>query len=480
MCVAQSAFGLDRLRRLFLDGRILEMQPGDEESCTHCVVRQAMQAGPIFYGESQHFLWDPKTRKRDYSEALQACATVVQLMLERLQCEFPPSSIEMCFSVFSVNEAAAEQAAGVQTWQTFEVSAEIRVRKLLREGLKITHDQTIHRAFRDFMSSLHRLVARARDISDNRTGWAEERLSSSGCSAWHELISFYLAQEDGSCRVERAHAHGKRLLQSHAGPLEGTGTSYSDLLEVKLDGPSCAEEIAKQSAQGLEMTEFAREFLQAWRLRHGARFRVYSQGRRKGCPGAQRSRDDSDRAFRARQLRAMRARSERDRDNAQGEASSVLPGLTQREAAECTGERPAADAPGLVRFRTRSQLIKSNNREAARHRHSNPRGPAFKKPKLERGNNFSQRDATTDPSEDMAKFLLSLKRLKLVDACQEACPMPDIQGIDFRVRRVGDHDGGFMTFCAQSHLVILDSLDELASKRGGTCLFQPWRIFMFS
>ena len=231
MCVAQSAFGLDRLRRLFLDGRILEMQPGDEESCTHCVVRQAMQAGPIFYGESQHFLWDPKTRKRDYSEALQACATVVQLMLERLQCEFPPSSLEMCFSVFSVNEAAAEQAAGVQTWQTFEVSAEIRVRKLLREGLKITHDQTIHRAFRDFMSSLHRLVARARDISDNRTGWAEERLSSSGCSAWHELISFYLAQEDGSCRVERAHAHGKRLLQSHAGPLEGTGTSYSDLLE---------------------------------------------------------------------------------------------------------------------------------------------------------------------------------------------------------------------------------------------------------
>ena len=53
---------------------------------------------------------------------------------------------------------------------------------------------------------------------------------------FRKLVAFY-TQEDASGTVERAHSIGKHLLQNHAGPLEGTGATYNDLLALRLDGP---------------------------------------------------------------------------------------------------------------------------------------------------------------------------------------------------------------------------------------------------
>ena len=114
---------------------------------------------------------------------------------------------------------------------------------------------------------------------------------------WHSLISFYLSVEDGAGNVERGHAIGKKILSNHAGPLEETGATYSDLLMLKLDGPASPSEIAQQSAESvLHLTDLSREFLVEWRGRHGARFRCYTKRlgpEKPKCLLRQQSRDDS-------------------------------------------------------------------------------------------------------------------------------------------------------------------------------------------
>ena len=103
-----------RLQSLFLDGRILEDGPGMAESCTQAVVKTAMQAGPIYFGERVHYFWSTckvETR-RHYMEALQSVGAVVRAMLERLDAEFPPQSLEQCFCVFLTVSRRARSRSG--------------------------------------------------------------------------------------------------------------------------------------------------------------------------------------------------------------------------------------------------------------------------------------------------------------------------------------------------------------------------------
>ena len=54
------------------------------ESCTQAVVKTAMQAGPIYFGERVHYFWSTckfETRRR-YMEAQQSVGAVVRAMLE--------------------------------------------------------------------------------------------------------------------------------------------------------------------------------------------------------------------------------------------------------------------------------------------------------------------------------------------------------------------------------------------------------------
>ena len=60
---------------------------------------------------------------------------------------------------------------------------------------------------------------------------------------FRKLVAFYICQEDASGTVERAHAIGKHMLQSHAGPLEGSGATYNDLLAIRLDGPKSPDTV---------------------------------------------------------------------------------------------------------------------------------------------------------------------------------------------------------------------------------------------
>ena len=160
----------------------------------------------ILYGDQQHFLWDPRSSRTDYEETLSSVATVIKLIIDRLEAEFPKQALENCFSIFDV--AAARKARDTDRWVLFETNVRIRCRRLLREGLRLNDDGRLEKAIKEFLSSLVRLTAvRTEDRElDNQTLWAQERLAGDGGLEWTELLFFYLAQEDSSCPRQKSAA----------------------------------------------------------------------------------------------------------------------------------------------------------------------------------------------------------------------------------------------------------------------------------
>ena len=157
-----------RLQSLFLDGRILEDGPGMAESCTQAVVKTAMQAGPIYFGERVHYFWSTckvETR-RHYMEALQSVGAVVRAMLERLDAEFPPQSLEQCFCVFDVAAAYSVAQSPESEWSVFETATECRILRLLRGGMGESDMGQMKAASRRFMSGLVRLMPRSSRTSN--------------------------------------------------------------------------------------------------------------------------------------------------------------------------------------------------------------------------------------------------------------------------------------------------------------------------
>ena len=447
-------------------------------TCTQMVVEQAIAAKAILYGDQQHFLWDPRSSRTDYEETLSSVATVIKLIIDRLEAEFPKQALENCFSIFDV--AAARKARDTDRWVLFETNVRIRCRRLLREGLRLNDDGRLEKAIKEFLSSLVRLTAvRTEDRElDNQTPWAQERLAGDGGLEWTELLFFYLAQEDSSCQVERDHAHGKKVLQAHSGPMDEQGVTYGDLLTLKLELPKTPDEIARPVDPGpnhgpnhgpnegpkqFELTPLSRQFLQEWRLQHGCRFRVYEK--RMGCRPKQEPKPGTDASVRAWQSRALRRRG----DSATNPAGpTVLPGLDRSQVAAATSPSSGPNlenSRGLLNFAQRTALIKRNNQAIIDNRRQNAK--AFPQAQLQKAIVISRRGDDANFNSNMARYLAGIRRWKVVDACQDRIETefatPSEASPELRSRRL---DGGdFLTFTAQSHLVVVDSLDALGSKR---------------
>ena len=129
------------------------------QTCTHQVVKTAMQAGPIYYGDKVHYFWNPGSSRRQYQCALEGVGEVVRTMLERLDAEFPPQSLEQCFCIFDVESAHWASQPG-QDWATYESMVECRVHRLLREGMDESRREELTKTSRHFVSALVRLMPR--------------------------------------------------------------------------------------------------------------------------------------------------------------------------------------------------------------------------------------------------------------------------------------------------------------------------------
>lgn len=407
-----------------------------------------------------HYIWDPKSSRQDYEKALSGIATCVTLMLSRLEAEFPQGTLESCLDVFDVSHGNDDRANQPQF--------QARVNKLLREALQTPAAET-RPACRQFIASWNRVRSQKRLGIDNRVLWFEERAKEAANPWWRLLISFYLSLEDGAGNVERAHGTGKRILDSHAGPLEEAGTTYSDLLTLKLDGPRSLSELAEQSADcALRLTAMSREFLEEWRSKHGARFRVYSKKM-----GADRPK--KTKAKPSKQLKALELLA-REREAGSSSTPTILPSLNRGQAAKLFVPGPM-DIKGLKLFRMRTALIRKKVLEVNRRR-QDPAANPFGEAKVTRANVFTAKPRIYVSLE---QSILDRKRLKLVDACSSAAPMPPSNAQrDIRVRRCDDASGGFIAFCLQSHLIILDSVDLLGSQRPGELLGKLIKLQFFT
>ena len=407
-----------------------------------------------------------------------AVGTIVRLLLKRLDAELPEQALEMAFSCFDVISARKE-SQNPGHWTGFETATEIRVRRLLKERLRIMDHEEVRAAVRDFWSAMLELIRLPEaEVTDDRAAWANKKHS--GGPALNMLVGFYLAMEDGTVRVEHNHAYCKVLQTAHAGPLSDDGVSFEQLVALKLDGPEAVAEAPSSSTGSsqvpdLQLTDFAREFLREWRQKR-ARFRVYKQGSRKGRKGS--SRANTAAAMKRQQQEALKQRSAPRTAEPDASSASVLPGVSVLAAKRAFSKTVPDDelGPDLKRFKKRTGFIKRNNLAAARQRAFCPSGNPFGKQALKRAQVFTK--AADNVSAEMEALRISnLARVKLVDACLSECSLPesaagDDRGArDWRVRRLFDSDSqGLYTYIAQSHLIVLDNCSDLASKRPGKLL----------
>ena len=100
-----------------------------------------------------------------------------------------------------------------------------------------------------------------------------------------DFIRIYMAALDGTCGVERDLGALTRVLKAHSGPMDQTGESISDCVELLLGGPQTQEKVANMPEVGesgrlgadllLLPTDFSREYVALWLKLHGRRFLVY-------------------------------------------------------------------------------------------------------------------------------------------------------------------------------------------------------------
>ena len=268
--------------------------------------------------------------------------------------------------------------------------------------------------------------------------------------------------EDGTGNVERAHSIGKKILENHAGPLEQAGTTYSDLLTLRLDGPKSLSELAEQTANSvLRLTPLSREFLQEWRATHGARFRVYTK--KLGCEKPKDSRSKATTQLKALSSLAQPA------EKLPPSTATILPGLTTGEAAKLM-QPGSMDSNSIKRFRARTSLIRKNHGDVSMRRKQNPTGNPFGTIKLKRASVFTAKPRVF---VSLSEHILGRKRLKVMDATADGIAAPVAtpeKAWDVRLRRLDDCGGGFLAFSQQCHLAVLESLDVLSSQKPEECL----------
>ena len=99
-------------------------------------------------------------------EGSTVCAKVCAVVLERLDAEFPPQSLEQCFCVFDVAAAYRIAQSPESEWSVFETATECRILRLLREGMGESDMGQMKAASRRFMSGLVRLMPRSSRTSN--------------------------------------------------------------------------------------------------------------------------------------------------------------------------------------------------------------------------------------------------------------------------------------------------------------------------
>ena len=285
---------------LFVKGYIL-CDPGDADgesplerlggTAGHCgrtitqiAFEQLMQAEHshvTVMGRQKRMWW--RGNKEAVLDMMKEVKCAVQGAFERMDADFSPNSLYLCFEVFDL-----------AAWQTILKADDVsESQRLLRKGRLIFEALSLEWNEPSFVTAVEAALACSAHVAPttpkyvrNRAIWAVALASSQGPDPMHgasdllwaePALRFYWSYKDGTGDVERLLGNHTRFQGSHPDS-DQVDDSTEICLELKAEGPQHEGDIAAQGFGGmLLMTEFSRDCARLWRAHFGTRFACQSR-----------------------------------------------------------------------------------------------------------------------------------------------------------------------------------------------------------
>lgn len=526
-----------RMTTLFLEAHVLTRpDPAVGKTCTQIMLESVESAPPIYYGDRVKHLWHSQG-SRSVAKVMRSLHVVVAAMLERLDAELHHADLMLCFEAFDVQAWAsvvASDSAGERDDRQRALLA--KARRLL---LALSLDA--ERGVREFEGVAWALAKEHRDsvarpgttgqtgLPDNPTQWSRvfqpgfaRRVScSTTFKVLPQLVAFYLSVTPGTGTLERDLGRLTRWLRAHVGPTTGDGLTAAAGLEVLLDGPARADDVAVHAmaelglsgsgvvqglaspapprnlarpgsapgtaSQGppqgvvvapcdaLRFTSFSRRCAELWRSLHGRRFCTYrvDPHRTRGAgkkPG-------SDASVRRRCFAALDALVGSAPSAPSAHEHSTIFHGRNRAAFKRPAGQVLSDSggwgPRLKKFRRTTEIkrqakaMSEANRDANRNPYPHTplrRGPLHpaqsKMPIRARGRPRKTGQKTQAAIAASASQPDAANRTRTV-CVAAAAPLPGLSGKDRLVKPRGGHD---YTRIASADVVVLDDVRDIGKR----------------
>ena len=315
---------IERIDKLFVQGRIILEAPDDDSTYTSMSIRNAKECPPIFYGTKVAHLWCDSLANNACVSSLLQMKKVASDTIERLNVEFGPHVLLCDFACFCL---AAWQGALNKKCPVAIGNLQRHFRRLLEaRGINVLNskrqcDKEIRGAAEVLLSSFPNHLE-----MDNREVWghvaAPGFAERCGVKTFHYLdlaVCWYVGIEHSTSSCERGLGVAKRVANTHSGPL----SDLCNILHAIIDGPKDRTEVADELEPGnFGLTEASRLWAQLWIENHGRRFMSYV--RRFGPEPPRKAQLGTDASLKREQCRATDALVEMSTRKAK-RAKSIMP-----------------------------------------------------------------------------------------------------------------------------------------------------------
>jgi hypothetical protein len=406
-----------RMTTLFLEGHIFvdpgnpsatigaDVADGVSESrgltCLSMIWQQAKDTPTVYYGDGHAVHLYHKPSKEDRQNMAHSVHAVAETMLERVDAELPPDTLEAMFDIFDIGSWHHALTAA-------HTADESLLSRLRRHGRRYAEEWRVGDArvgARELQSAACVLVRAERDriiagtAMDNRVVWsrvleddfAQQYTTQGRYEVLPNMIRIYTATLDTTGTLERGLGKLTEILQAHSGPMDEDGEHASQIAEIVVNGPRSLEELATISDElrsarvsasllggecSLTPTDLTREFTRTWVSLHGRRFRCYKASTKRRGVGATSKRKGPMAALARKTAAGSKTLLEAAPGAPSAEKHRTVLGVPRSEfVRRRDAHNPAASAPKLVKYRKFTQTKKQRKRmlETARY---NTRGLA--------------------------------------------------------------------------------------------------------
>ena len=400
-----------RMTTLFLDGHVFvdpqhpsaaivgpNVDDGVSESrgltCLSMIWQQAKDTPTIYYGAGHAVHLYHKPSKEDRQKIAHSVHAVVDTMLERLDAELSPETLEALYDIFDV----PSWHRALSSAQTGDESLLSRLRRRARKyadewrvgDARVGASQLESAACVLLQAEKERIIGG--QALDNRILWsrvleddfAQHHTTSGRYKVLPNMIRIYTATLDTTGPLERGLGKLTEILQAHSGPMDEDGEHASQLAEIVLNGPRSVEELATRSDESwspgvsesllnvesvLLPTDLSRDLARTWVSLHGRRFRCYKASTKPRGIGAIAKKTGTMAALARKTAAGSRTLLAAAPRAPAAENHRTVLGVPRSQFVRRRGaHNPAASAPKLVKYQKFTQTKKQRKRvlEAAR------------------------------------------------------------------------------------------------------------------